>query len=709
MNDVTIGTYSMQTDFNLYLPDYVIPAPAPQTKFIQIIGRDGAVDLSEALGIHYDSRKWTLDFKCFAPSTNWHTISSSVMNAIHGKRLNFSFADDPNYFWTGRISVVNYLSKKGEGTLRLEINSDPFKYKKLSTIVTDTVPKGTSYSGNPATFTATASNKITSLVADIDPVQDLHGYSKPWAAGAGKNKLYVPAGSSTVNGTTFAVASDGSVTLTNAPTSNATKLVCTFTLPAGSYIYTSGITEQRDVTVDTFVQKSGTTIARGNNSDSPGNSFTLTEESTLNFDIRVHSGYNPNNLVVKPMIRLSSVSDATWEPYSNICPITGWTGVDIYDDPKYGGTINWNQRTKVDPFVISTSASQGVLIANRSTLTNDNGKLKAVVNSTQTTFGFWTRFEQTNVGDNAGHKIYISVNGLSQHCSDYRRFQWLTQSNGTTVDGTKYLTTETELETIISPSANVGQFVLLCQTNSTPVSTDYFTLDNLQIFDLTQIFGETVADQIYALEQGEAGAGVAHFRNLFPQNQYAFDTGTETCVSAVNGDPYWKKTLDWTSVAGTVYEGSFDPVTGALLSTMANIASYNGETIGEPWLSSMDEYVAGTTPTTGAQVVYTLTTPVEYQLTPQQVQALVGTNNVWADTVAVELFLASPIVLHNSFMPTVPTVTASAPMTLMWGNYTYSMQAGTAVIPQLVLGQGDTNVYVDGTGTISFEYSEGSL
>lgn len=95
--------------------------------------------------------------------------------------------------------------------------------------------------------------------------------------------------------------------------------------------------------------------------------------------------------------------------------------------------------------------------------------------------------------------------------------------------------------------------------------------------------------------------------------------------------------VDWTSQAGTVYHGTLDVVTGVLTVDYANIASYNGETIGEPWLSSMDEYSPGATPTTGAQVVYTLATPVTYQLTAQQITALVGTNNVWSNANSVSV------------------------------------------------------------------------
>ena len=81
----------------------------------------------------------------------------------------------------------------------------------------------------------------------------------------------------------------------------------------------------------------------------------------------------------------------------------------------------------------------------------------------------------------------------------------------------------------------------------------------------------------------------------------------------------------------TVYGGKINLATGVLIVEWANIDSYNGETITEPWLSSMDVYSAGATPTTGAQVVYKLATPLEYTLTPQQIETIFGENNVWSD------------------------------------------------------------------------------
>ena len=104
--------------------------------------------------------------------------------------------------------------------------------------------------------------------------------------------------------------------------------------------------------------------------------------------------------------------------------------------------------------------------------------------------------------------------------------------------------------------------------------------------------------------------------------------------TATDYEPYSGQTYDITfpTEVGTVYGGLLDVTSGVLTVTDAQIASYAGETLPGEWISDRDVYVAGTTPTTGAQVVYKLATPVTYHLTPQEITSLLGTNNLWADT-----------------------------------------------------------------------------
>lgn len=48
---------------------------------------------------------------------------------------------------------------------------------------------------------------------------------------------------------------------------------------------------------------------------------------------------------------------------------------------------------------------------------------------------------------------------------------------------------------------------------------------NINIIDLTQMFGSTIADYIYSLEQAHAGDGVAWFKSLFGEDYYPYNAG----------------------------------------------------------------------------------------------------------------------------------------------------------------------------------------
>lgn len=52
-------------------------------------------------------------------------------------------------------------------------------------------------------------------------------------------------------------------------------------------------------------------------------------------------------------------------------------------------------------------------------------------------------------------------------------------------------------------------------------------------FDLTQMFGSTIADYIYSLEQATVGAGVAWFKKYFPKDYYEYNAGSLISVSGL--------------------------------------------------------------------------------------------------------------------------------------------------------------------------------
>ncbi len=172
-----------------------------------------------------------------------------------------------------------------------------------------------------------------SLTADIEPIQDLHGYDAPWVGGAGKNKLNNDSSTATSNGITFTVNADGTVTANGTATGTAVFRIYTANsnLPNDAVIlngcpeggnYSSGYSM-------IIATSSGTNIGSAVDTGS-GASYTAQQLANANqMQIIIRQGTTANNLVFKPMARLSSVADGTYAPYANVCPITGRSEVNV--------------------------------------------------------------------------------------------------------------------------------------------------------------------------------------------------------------------------------------------------------------------------------------------------------------------------------------------------------------------------------------------
>ena len=108
-------------------------------------------------------------------------------------------------------------------------------------------------------------------------------------------------------------------------------------------------------------------------------------------------------------------------------------------------------------------------------------------------------------------------------------------------------------------------------------------------------------------------------------------------------------TIAFPAAAGTVYSGTLmihEDGSGELRARPA-YESYNGETLVGPWISSMDVYAPGTTPTIGAQVVDLGGEESVYLLTALQVPGMVfGENNIWADCGDVEVMYRADTKLY---------------------------------------------------------------
>lgn len=193
------------------------------------------------------------------------------------------------------------------------------------------------------------------------------------------------------------------------------------------------------------------------------------------------------------------------------------------------------------------------------------------------------------------------------------------------------------ITSVVYPNQMAGYVTVDGKTISLIYSTGYVTVSgnitNIRIYG-SLAYARLVGTLRIQLESGSTATAWTPYSNICPITGW---TGANIVVSptqdAQDGTTH---PIDWSSVAGTVYGGTLDVING-ILSARPYYASYAGETLVGPWVSSMDAYAEGTTPTTGAQVVDLGGAPITYQLTPQTVQTLVGTNEIWADTGAVSV------------------------------------------------------------------------
>ena len=163
---------------------------------------------------------------------------------------------------------------------------------------------------------------VSELIVDIEPVQDLHGYDHPWAGGAGKNKLQVTASTQMINGITFTVNEDGSINLNGTATAYTEFVLnSSNSLKAGTYI-ANGVMDGAGQTKRILIRDSQSVVIATDTGS--GAEFSLENDSNVMVAITISSGVALSNVTWYPMIRLSTVSDATFEPYENICPISGW-------------------------------------------------------------------------------------------------------------------------------------------------------------------------------------------------------------------------------------------------------------------------------------------------------------------------------------------------------------------------------------------------
>ena len=397
-------------------------------------------------------------------------------------------------------------------------------------------------------------------------------------------------------------------------------------------------------------------------------------------------------------VNIEPVQSGSGDPApDNVRPITGHSGVTVWDDAYYGGLINWNQKA---PALNTTNWKK--LNTTGMTFTAADGVATVTIAGDKSVN---THIYPDPTPDVAGHVVYFRVDAKCDNAKSDQKVRIYFFQNASTGQSAIYTAVSANWETYeavatITVTAQQIRFYVTTGSNS---DFSYY-IKNPQIIDLTQMFGA-----------GNEPTTLDAFHALFPVNEYAYNAGTETTVGAVRNDPGWSVPVTFPTPPGTVYGGTLDVLTGVLtvdkaywkaagktptsslsIGTNGSVATFSIDTNAAAVSSSSQSISAVTsvgyaqagyyynttasrwdglttaqnkgggfsfTQSRGAiniyivgaltqaaydtavadfEVAYAIT-PITYQLTANEVSTLLGENNIWADTGNVSLeYRANP-------------------------------------------------------------------
>ena len=446
-------------------------------------------------------------------------------------------------------------------------------------------------SGAIASFNASGVYDLTALEVGIEPVQDLHGYSNPYPAGGGANKFV-----SGVRVTGKYYKSDG--TLGSSSSWNLSEFV---PVKAEETYTVSGINSSSTSASMKFFDSSQGSLS----------ALAYNGTNTQTFTTPVNCAYISFSMLataIQPQLNEGSSVVTPWTPYSNICPISGFTQMDLNNSPcvlefeqgglydASGGENNNNNRIR-SGFIPIAQLPKATNVFNLiRTNRSDNAEIrrryfymytenKTFIQTVGTNVSFPFSLSRSDIPQNTGYFRLVLQNAdpsLRISPTDYK-----VSINATTIP----ITWQTTAGTVYKGTLNVLTGVLtvthkeVVYDGSTDESWNIITASNRCYIAVSDIYTGTPDYQVHA----------DMISNMYETGSYTGETNTR--ITARNG---------------IAQINIFDAV---------HITSSTTSSAWRTFLSNNN-----------LQVVYPLATAQTYQLSANQVQTLLGQNNVWSNT-----------------------------------------------------------------------------
>ena len=138
----TINTEHTLRDWKAAITNVdIISVPEANTVILEVPGRNGNLDLSEALtgDVTYRNREIKLELASSVNLQTWYEKCLHIFNTYHGKNVTVIFDDDPDHYYNGRASVSDPQRVRNGGAFIFTVNAEPFRYSVTEKNVTATV------------------------------------------------------------------------------------------------------------------------------------------------------------------------------------------------------------------------------------------------------------------------------------------------------------------------------------------------------------------------------------------------------------------------------------------------------------------------------------------------------------------------------------------------------------------------------------------
>lgn len=442
----------------------------------------------------------------------------------------------------------------------------------------------TTSTGNPINFSTKTAQNAVSTIIDLEPIQDLHGYDKPWVGGAGANKWDEVWEMGAIRG------ADG--TNVNSDTKFRSKNFIPVTPNSTVYFVHPSMSSSPDCSY--FFYQSDYTYISYADSKNPQEVQIPNNCAYIRFSI-LGTSYGNNIAINYP----STVT--TYSPYENLCPISGRTEIGIEGCGKN----------------IIDSLEQGIYAIDGST-TESTTRVKSKI--FKLTSGTYSISFSTSLSKTVNLIYTFWKNGTYGTNENIEQSTWLSTS--------PYTLTLTQ-DSYVS-------FTFRFSDNSTITSSDIdvqvekgsattyepYTSSN----SLTIQFGETVYGCSLDVEKGVLTVDKG-YKTVGDLN-WTYVSANAVFYSADITD---EKKAEGKTIISSDYQ-TLDNVTSAAgVSQDASVCLYRGTDANHRVYIKDTRYTdASTFKTTmsSVQLVYELATPTTIQLTPHQISLLKGVNNI---------------------------------------------------------------------------------